>query len=507
MTPAQQQHVRELFEQALERPEPDVALWLDQAAAGDNAVRNEVLSLLAHHSAAGRFLEVGIDELTTQLFTEAPGLTPGATVGKYTIVRELGRGGMGRVYLASDAELGRNVALKVLAPHLLSDPRQRERLRREARAAAKLTHPGICTVYALEEIDGSLYISSEFINGRTLREEIESGTRPSAADFARTALELAEVLASAHEAGVVHRDLKPENIMRTASGRWKILDFGLARVEQPDRPPGSFASIPGMVLGTPAYMAPEQINGGSIDARADVFALGVLLYEYASGTHPFSGSTTFATVGRIMTSEAEPLSALGVHVDPHVERVIRRCLEKAPADRFASAAEVVAALNDGPPVPPVPPVPPAPPIPRPPTTWWHIHQIVIFVLYVSGVVNAWRIKDALDTPLTLLVFLGLGAVATINSVLRGHLLFIERVNRRRFTREQRGTAPALRIGDLIVAALMVVDGAAIAGRSAIWAVITLALGFGLAVAALKLEPSTTDATFGDESDDDRDRNS
>jgi Protein kinase domain len=488
MTSTQLQRVRELFEAALDHPEPDVHAWVEQAAADDLAVRDEVRSLLQHHSAAGRFLEAGVDELTTQFSADEQGLTPGATVGSYTIVRELGRGGMGRVYLASDTRLGRNVALKVLAPHLLSDPRQRERLRREARAAAALTHPGICTVYALEEIDGALYISSEFIDGRTLRDEIEAGARPSASDLASTAQELAAALASAHAAGVVHRDLKPENIMRTASGRWKILDFGLARVEQPDRAQGSFASIPGTVLGTPAYMAPEQINGGAVDARADVFALGVLLYEYASGTHPFYASTMLATVSRIMNSEAAPLSSLGVPVDPRVERVIRRALEKAPADRFASATDVAEALNGGSRVATAG---------RQPTSWWRVHQIVIFVLYVSGVVNAWRIKDARETPLTLGLFLGLGAAATISSVLRGHLLFTERVYRHRFGIEQRRTAPVLRTSDLIVAVLMVADGLAFVGRSAISAVITLCLGLGLAVAVLVLEPSTTAEAFGD----------
>jgi predicted Ser/Thr protein kinase len=418
-------------------------------------------------------------------------LTPGAVVGSYTIVRELGRGGMGRVYLASDSRLGRRVALKVLAPHLLSDPRQRERLRREARAAAGLTHPGICTVYALEEIDGSLYIASEFIDGRTLRDEIQSGARPPAADVARTALELAEALASAHAAGVVHRDLKPENIMRTAAGRLKILDFGLARIEQPDRAPGSFASIPGTVMGTPAYMAPEQIDGRTVDARADVFALGVLLYEYASGTHPFHASTMLATVGRIMNSEVTPLSTLGVNVDGAVDRVIRRSLERAPEDRFASAAGIVQALARR---------TAEPTAPRQRTKWWRIHQATMFVLYFAAVADGWRIKAWVETPITLGLFLGLGAAATINGVLRGHLLFTERVNRRHFARERRRIAPALRIFDLIVAALLVGDGFAIAGRSAVSAVITLGLGLGLAAAALVLEPATTRAAFGDESE-------
>ena len=151
----------------------------------------------------------------------------GRVIGPYTIVRELGRGGMGRVYLASDARLGRNVALKAIAPRLIGDPAQRERLRREARAAAGLTHPGICTVYALEEYDGDLFIAAEYMDGRTLREEIAGGSRPLAADILRTARDIAAALASAHASGIVHRDLKPENVMRTSDGRVKILDFGL----------------------------------------------------------------------------------------------------------------------------------------------------------------------------------------------------------------------------------------------------------------------------------------
>jgi hypothetical protein len=491
MTPDQQRRVRDLFEAALDQPDADVRGWIERAAADDSAVRDEVLSLVRHHSSAGRFLELGIDELTTQLLVNEEALTPGAVVGSYTIVRELGRGGMGRVYLASDSRLGRQVALKVLAPHLLSDVRQRERLRREARAAAGLTHPGICTVYALEEINGSLYIASEFIDGRTLRDEIQSGARPAAAAVARTALELTEALASAHAAGVVHRDLKPENIMRTAAGRLKILDFGLARIEQPDRAPGSFASIPGTVMGTPAYMAPEQINGRPVDARADVFALGVLLYEYASGTHPFHASTMLATVGRIMNSEVTPLSALGVNADSAVDRVIRRSLEKAPEDRFASAGEIVQALKSG---------SIALPEASQHTTWWRVHQVIVFILYVAAVINGWRIKDLVETPVTLALFLGLGAVSTIGAVLRGHLMFTERVNGRRFARERRRTASVLRTSDLLVAALLVGDGVAIASRSAVSAAITLSLGLGLAAAALVLEPATTAAAFGDESE-------
>ena len=210
--------MRDLFEAALDR-EP-----ARTSARGSRARRRTIRSSATkccrcstHHSRAGAFLVEPIAERVPDLLADDEPLAPGTTVGAYTIVRELGRGGMGRVYLATDARLGRTVALKALAPHLMRDPAQRERLRREARAAAALTHPGICTVYALEEIDGELYIATEFVDGHTLREEIAIGPATVGdRDRAGPARELAAALASAHARGIVHRDLKPENIMRTA---------------------------------------------------------------------------------------------------------------------------------------------------------------------------------------------------------------------------------------------------------------------------------------------------
>ena len=273
MTGEQRRRVRDLFEAALDRDATEIAAWVAREAADDSAVRAEVLSLVDHHSRAGAFLAQPIVEQAADLLADEEPLAPGARIGDYTIVRELGRGGMGRVYLASDARLGRTVALKALAPHLMRDPSQRERLRGEARAAAGLTHPGICTVYALEEIDGDLYIATEFVDGHTLGEEIRAGRQPARDEAWQTARELAAALASAHARGIVHRDLKPDNIMRGRDGRLKILDFGLARigVGAPDAAPRM--TQPGMLIGTPAYMAPEQINGLAVDARADIFAL------------------------------------------------------------------------------------------------------------------------------------------------------------------------------------------------------------------------------------------
>jgi hypothetical protein len=489
MTAAQRQRVRDLFEAALDRhPTGDAASWLAGEAADDPEVRDEVLSLFAHHSRAGAFLSEPIAERLSDLMAEDEPLMPGAAVGAYTIVRELGRGGMGRVYLATDARLGRTVALKALAPHLVGDPQQRERLRREARAAAALTHPGICTVYALEEVDGALYIASEFVDGHTLGEEIRSGRRPSAADILRTARDVAEPLASAHAAGIVHRDLKPDNMMRTREGRLKILDFGLARAEGPvDAAP--YATQPGMLIGTPAYMAPEQINGGPVGPRADVFAFGVTLYEFACGAHPFAASTALATVARVLESDARPLVGRAPEVPSGVADIIARCLRKAPADRFGSASEIVGALDA---------VSDAQSNARPRTGWWRTHQIVVAVLYVVAATDAWFIKERIETPVTVGIFLALSAAATIGPVLRGHLVFTERMNATHLTLERRRTSRATRLLDLATGGLLLADAAIIARVGALRAVFALALALGIVLASIVLEPATTAATFGDE---------
>jgi len=489
MTPEQRQRVRDLFEAALDHDATQARAWLAREANDDSAVRDEVLSLFDHHSRAGTFLADPIADRLPHLFADDEPLAAGTRVGAYTIVRELGRGGMGRVYLASDGTLGRQVALKALAPHLVSDPRQRERLRREARAAALLTHPGICTVYALEEIDGELYIVTEFVDGHTLRQEIADGVHQPAQMVARTARELAAALASAHARGVVHRDLKPENVMRTADGRLKILDFGLARIEAPEGAPAGFMTHSGVVLGTPAYMAPEQINGRPADARADVFAFGVLMYEYACGVHPFHASTPLAIVARVLDSEVMPLAARAADIGPGIAHSIGRCLEKSPADRFASAADVLAALEH---------VADVTPAPSPHAFWWCAHQIVICLLYVAAAAFSWRIKQWIETPITVALFLALGTAALIGGVLRGHLVFTERVNRAHLARERRRTSGARRLLDLLVGGLSFADGILIAGSYALAGLTSISLGLGIALAALLLEPATTRAAFGDE---------
>jgi len=498
MTPERRRRVAELFEAAVDRDAESAARWIAREAADDPAVRDEALSLLAHHSRAGQFLERPIADSAPELLADDEPLALGAVVGAYTIEREIGRGGMGHVYLASDARLGRQVALKALAPHLLRDPSHRERLRREARAAASLTHPGICTVFALEEVDGALYIATEYVDGRTLRDEIDAGERPPVGEVLRTAREIAAALAAAHARGIVHRDLKPENVMRARDGSLKILDFGVSRLTRPDDgspahglggAAATFATDPGFVVGTPAYMAPEQINGGEVDARADVFAFGVLLYEHACGVHPFGGSTPLAIVARVLDSDARPLDSRRSELPGGIAAVVARCLQKAPADRFRSAAEIVDALRTA----------DRTVAPARRTAWWRTHQMVVTVLYVAAAILAWQMKEWVETPVTVAIFLALGAAATIGGVLRGHLVFTERMNPERLPIERHRTSRALFALDLVAAALLAGDAAWVAPVRALPAVFALSAAAGLALAAIVLEPSTTAAAFGEES--------
>jgi serine/threonine protein kinase len=476
--------VRDLFERALDEQPADLIAWLDREAGDQSQVRAEVLSLLRHHTHAGSFL---VEPAAVQLIergSEAPPLESGQVVGPYTIVRELGRGGMGRVYLATDMRLGRSVALKALVPELTDDPGQRERLRREARAAAALTHPGICTVYALEEFDGELYIVSEFVDGHTLREEIGRRRTPSAGDIADTARQIASALASAHARGITHRDLKPDNVMRGADGRLKILDFGLARIDVPSSDPRAVhATQPGAVMGTPGYMAPEQLNGQPADARTDVFAFGVTMYEFACGTHPFAAATPLGIAARVLESDAQPLEARCPHLPLSLAATIERCLSKSPEERFHSAAELVSALarDDA-------------RSPKKVASWWRTHQFIATGLYLIASGLSWLIKEWIGGPAAPL-FVAVAVAATVGAVFRGHLVFTERVNRGRLASERRRAAPVTLVVDLMIAAALAGDGALLAGERTLAATLTIALGVGVALARLILEPSTTAAAF------------
>jgi serine/threonine protein kinase/tetratricopeptide (TPR) repeat protein len=276
-------------------------------------------------------------------------MQPGRKLLHYEILAKLGEGGMGEVYKARDTRLNRDVALKVLAPQLARNDRSVQRFRREAQAIAATSHPNIVTVYAVEQDDDLHFITMELVHGHTLDRAIPRGGLASG-PLLDLALPIAEGLAAAHERGITHRDLKPANVMLDDSGRVRILDFGLAKVDseagaEPDRTRTAAITQEGAIVGTVPYMSPEQVEGKPLDRRTDVFSFGVILYEMATGVRPFRGETQPALMSSILRDAPAPLSVSRTDLPGHLEHVVRRCLEKAPAERYASASDLVYELK------------------------------------------------------------------------------------------------------------------------------------------------------------------
>ena len=274
----------------------------------------------------------------------------GRTLDRYRIDSKLGEGGMGVVYKGHDDRLGRPVAIKVLPPEQLADLTARERFIREAKAASALNHPGIVTIHDIRSDGESDFIVMEWIDGRTLAESIPATGMP-IAEVLRAAIQIADALAAAHGAGILHRDLKPSNVMVTSEGRVKILDFGLAKLLQPDAGSEDVTAAGPLtearvVLGTAAYMSPEQAEGQKLDARSDIFSFGAVLYEMATGKKAFSGSSSIAILGRIIHEDPKPPSEIAGSVPPDLERTILRCLRKDPGRRYQTMSDLRAALED-----------------------------------------------------------------------------------------------------------------------------------------------------------------
>ncbi len=272
----------------------------------------------------------------------------GTTLAHYTILERIGRGGMGEVFRARDARLGRDVAIKVLPPELAGNPEARERFEREARAVAALQHPNIVTLHSVEEADGILLITMELVAGRTLADLIPASGM-SREEFLRVALPLTDAVTAAHARGILHRDLKPLNVMVDSKGWVKVLDFGLAKfwmrdAETPEEAlTRAHATAPGTLLGTAAYMSPEQISGGAIDGRSDIFSLGIIFYELLTGTRPFTAAHAVGLLYKIVHEEPAPLEG----VDPDLVELVTRCLSKTPADRYQTASDLRAGLTGG----------------------------------------------------------------------------------------------------------------------------------------------------------------
>ena len=341
MTPERWALVESLLHDALARTTMERVRYLD-AACSDPTVRQEVETLLAAHERPGALdalSDAVMSPLLGQVATAATRSAAVPVLDRYRIIERIGGGGMGVVYRAHDERLEREVALKFLPPHLSADAAAIKRFMVEARAAASLEHPNICTVHEIGETkDGQLYIVMACYDGETLDRRIARGPLP-AAEALRIATEVARGLAKAHERGIVHRDVKPANIMITADGRVKVLDFGIAKLSD-----ANFTHSFGIV-GTLAYMSPEQAFGEPVDHRTDIWALGVVLHEMLCGERPFRGPGEQAVLFSILTQPPEPVTSIEPGLPVELETLIARTLAKRPDDRFQSALEMIAALD------------------------------------------------------------------------------------------------------------------------------------------------------------------
>lgn len=478
------QRVGALFDRALATPPPD-RLSLVRSSSEASDVQDEVLALLKSHESSDGFLE-------------PPSLLqPGAQVGAYRIDRILGRGGMGVVYLARDVKLQRAVALKALPPHLFNDERMRARLRQEARAAAALSHPSIATVFALEEIGEQVFIASEYLEGQTLRDAMRAGPLPQARalDIARS---IAGALQAAHDRGIVHRDLKPENVILTASGGVKVLDFGLAQfdVAAQDLVSATRLTEPGVIAGTPPYMAPEQLLGQPTSARTDHFAFGVLLYEMLTGRHPFGTGGLPTTIARTIATEPDPAD-----VPPELWAIIERAIQKHPDERFATTADLVEALGTR----GTPGTGGTQPggthgthgtLGTPGTLgWWSTHQLIVALGYWLMVYPAWHVHKWTGRW-GVLTFLATLAIVIVGGNTRLHLWFTARTYPSQLRTQLANIRSVVRVADVAFSLIMIATGLVLADAHTGWGALFVSFGLGGALAFLVIEPTTARAAFG-----------
>jgi eukaryotic-like serine/threonine-protein kinase len=355
MTPERWKKIEQLCNAALERDTSQRGAFLLQACGGDDELRREVESLLAQEKPADRFLESSDAEKAVKLAKgrgDGGERLIGKRLGSYQIVSLLGAGGMGEVYRARDTRLDRTVAIKILPERLADRSDLRERFEREARTIASLNHPHICTLYDVGRQDGTDYLVMEFVEGETLAERLKKGALP-LEQVMQYAVEIADALDKAHRKGITHRDLKPGNIMLAKSGA-KLLDFGLAKLRPPSDSGTSPSQLPtersdvtatGTILGTLQYMAPEQLEGKEADARTDIFAFGVAVYEMATGKKAFEGKSQASLIAKILETEPLPISATQLMAPPALDRVVKRCLAKDPDERWQTARDLEVELE------------------------------------------------------------------------------------------------------------------------------------------------------------------
>ena len=351
MNPELYQRIQALLQSALEREPEERSAFLAEACAGDESLRRQVESLIVSSEHAGSFLESPVGELAAHLVTDQSKLNPGQSLGQYKVLSQLGSGGLGEVHLAEDTRLKRKVAIKLLRSYFTKDAERLRRFEREASAVSALNHPNILTIHEIAYADSFHFIVTEFIDGQTLRKIMTRGPM-SLSEVLDVGIQVAAALAAAHGSGVVHRDIKPENIMVRRDGYVKVLDFGIAKLSEKTEQKADLDALtkvktnPGIMLGTVSYMSPEQARAEDVDARADTWSLGVVLYEMLTGRVPFQG----ATINHVIVSiqDQKPLS-LGQPTSESAvefERIVMKALAKDRDERYQTANDLFADLKN-----------------------------------------------------------------------------------------------------------------------------------------------------------------
>ena len=351
MNPERWQQVQKIFQAAIETHPDKRAAYLTSSCAGDEELRQEVESLLSSDAQGLSFIDgPALQVAASLLASDQPHLTEGQRIGHYEIAGLIGRGGMGEVYLAKDKRLNRRIALKVLPSDSTRDRNRLRRFQQEAQAASALNHPNILTIHEVGQVEGQHFIVTEFVDGETLRERL----RRSQLDVRQTvdiAIQVAGALSAAHQAGIVHRDIKPENIMLRPDGYVKVLDFGVAKLtehdEQTHHAPtaGNIDLSSGLVMGTLKYMSPEQARGEQVDLRSDIFSIGVVVYEMATGHSPFKGEAANDLIKSILNDEPPGLREYLPDVPDRFQHVIIKALRKNKDERYQTIGQMLSDLK------------------------------------------------------------------------------------------------------------------------------------------------------------------
>ncbi|HET8781423.1 MAG TPA: protein kinase [Pyrinomonadaceae bacterium] len=346
MTPERWRQIERLLQEALEHDPGEQADFLERACAGEPSLREEVELLLASQPDANFLAANALEDATILLGEDEPDPLLGRNFAHYYVEAKLGAGGMGEVYLARDLTLGRKVALKLLDSVLADDSSSRARFLREARLAASLDHPNICTIHEVGEAEGRPFIAMQYIEGDTLKKLI--GSQPLAMDsLLSVMIQVATALAAAHARGIVHRDIKSNNIIVTPQEQAKVLDFGIAKLLEKDgNATGTEVTVTGQLIGTPSSMSPEQARGRRVDERADVWSLGVVLYEMITGHAPFTGETANDVLALVLQGDPPPLSHYVPEAPEPLQTIVSKALRKDPNERYQTVEEMIADLRE-----------------------------------------------------------------------------------------------------------------------------------------------------------------